>query len=272
MVKRRSLPPPLNVGDAAHALQLLVAIADLGSLTAAGDRLALTPSAVSKAVARTEARLGVQLVKRTTRRVALTDHGEAYVARGRRVLAEIEAVERDAASREWTVRGVLRVSAPTVYGAMKVAPVLVALQREPPALDVHLRCEDRMIDMVVEHIGVAVRILATPAAELVARPLADDRRGLDVSLSYLQRAPPPEDAGGPRRDMLRSLTAANRRRRQGSAAASSSRPTVCSPRVKRRSVGWGSSRCRSTSPSTMSRRDACARSSPGRCRRRGGST
>src|ERR1700722_6902913 len=105
MVERRRHPPAPNAGDAAHALQLLVAIADLGSFTAAGERLALTPSAVSKAVARTEARLGVQLVKRTTRRVALTDHGEAYVARGRRVLAEIEAVERDATSREGTVRG-----------------------------------------------------------------------------------------------------------------------------------------------------------------------
>jgi DNA-binding transcriptional LysR family regulator len=198
MAKRCSLPPP-NVGDAAQALQLLVAIADLGSFTAAGHRLALTPSAVSKAVSRTEARLGVQLVKRTTRRVALTDHGEAYVARGRHVLAEIEAVERDATSREGTVRGTLRVSAPAVYGAMKIAPVLVAIQHEHPALDVHLRCEDRMIDMVVERIDVAVRILATPAAELVARPIADDRRGLYASPSYLRRAPvpkTPEDLAG----------------------------------------------------------------------------
>src|SRR6185295_12589515 len=134
MSRHRSQPPSLDAGDAARALQLLVAVADLGSFTAAGERLALSPSAVSKAVARTEARLGVQLVKRTTRRVAFTDHGEAYVARGRRVLSEIEAVERDAVSRRGAVRGVLRVSAPAVYGALKVAPRLVALQREHPAL------------------------------------------------------------------------------------------------------------------------------------------
>jgi DNA-binding transcriptional LysR family regulator len=199
VIKGRKGPPPPSAGDAAHALQLLVAIADLGSFTAAGERLALTPSAVSKAVARTEARLGVQLVKRTTRRVAFTDHGEAYVARGRRVLAEMEALERDAASREGTVRGLLRVSAPAVYGAIKVAPPLAALQREHPALDVHLRCEDRLIDMVVERVDVAVRILEEPPAEFVARQVADDRRRIYASPSYLRRAHlprAPEDLAG----------------------------------------------------------------------------
>jgi DNA-binding transcriptional LysR family regulator len=91
-------------------------------------------------------------------------------------------------AREGTVRGTLRVSAPAVYGAMKVAPLIVALQRKHPALDVHLRCEDRMIDMVAERIDVAVRILARPPAEFVARALADDRRGLYASPSYLRRA------------------------------------------------------------------------------------
>jgi DNA-binding transcriptional LysR family regulator len=190
MVKHPS--PPRDAGDAARALQILVAIAELGSFTAAGERLALTPSAISKAVARTEARLGVQLVKRTTRKVALTNHGEAYVARGRRVLAEIETLERDAASRNGTVHGVLRVSAPTVYGAVKVAPVMVALQREHPALEVHLRCGDRLVDMVAERVDVAVRILAAPRAEFVARAVADDARGLYASPSYLRRAHPPK--------------------------------------------------------------------------------
>jgi DNA-binding transcriptional LysR family regulator len=191
MIKPPS-PLPRDAGDAARALQILVAIAELGSFTAAGARLALTPSAISKAVARAEARLGVQLVKRTTRKVALTNHGETYVARGRRVLAEIEALERDAASWDGTVHGVLRVSAPTVYGAMKVAPVMVALQREHPALEVHLRCGDRMIDMVAERVDVAVRILATPPAEFVARTVGDDARGLYASPSYLRRAHPPK--------------------------------------------------------------------------------
>src|SRR5690242_12712136 len=127
---------PSQVADAAHGLQLLVAIADGGSFTAAGARLGLTPSAVSKGVTRIEARLGVRLLQRTTRQVAFTDAGEAYIARGRQLLADFEAVERETSSRNDAIRGTLRVSAPTVYGSVKVAPLLVALARKHPALDV----------------------------------------------------------------------------------------------------------------------------------------
>jgi DNA-binding transcriptional LysR family regulator len=188
MTKQRDSHTAIDAAETAHAIQLLVAIADLGSFTAAGARLSLTPSAVSKAVARTEARLGLRLLQRTTRSVAFTDHGEAYVARGRKLLAELEGLEREATAALGTVRGTLRVSAPTVFGAVKVAPLLAALQRKHPALDVQLRCDDRMIDIVVERIDVAVRMLATPPAEFVARALADDRRGLYASPSYLRRA------------------------------------------------------------------------------------
>src|SRR4051812_977261 len=86
---------PIEVREAAHALQVLVAIADLRSFSAAAGRLRLTPSAVSKAVTRAEAQLGVRLVQRTTRRVSLTDLGEAYVARGRQLLGDIEALTRE---------------------------------------------------------------------------------------------------------------------------------------------------------------------------------
>jgi DNA-binding transcriptional LysR family regulator len=188
MTKSRERRSSIDAADAAQALQILVAVADLGSFTAAGDRLALTPSAISKAVARTETRLGVRLVQRTTRRMALTDLGEAYVAGGRRLLADLEGLEREASSGEGAVRGVLRVSAPAVYGSLKVAPQLAALQGKHPALDVQLRCDDQIIDMVAERIDVAVRMLATPPAEFVARLLDEDRRGLYASPAYLHRA------------------------------------------------------------------------------------
>ena len=140
---------------------------------------------------RIEARLGVRLLQRTTRHVAFTDAGEAYLSRGRQLLADFEAVEREASSRSDTIRGTLRVSAPAVYGSVKVAPLLVALARKHPALDVHLKCEDRLVDMVVERIDLAVRILSTPPAELVARALAEDRRGLYASPAYLRGARAP---------------------------------------------------------------------------------
>ena len=181
-----------DVAEAAHGLQLLVAIADGGSFTAASSRLGLSPSAVSKAVTRIESRLGVRLLQRTTRHVSFTDAGEAYVARGRRLIAELEALEREASSRDGTLRGTLRVSAPMVYGSVEVAPVLAALARKHPALDVHLKCDDRLVDMVVERIDVAVRMLSALPAEFVARHLGDDRRGLFASPSYLRSARAPK--------------------------------------------------------------------------------
>jgi DNA-binding transcriptional LysR family regulator len=180
-----------DVADAAHGLQLLVAIADGGSFTAAGARLGLSPSAVSKAVARVEKRLGVRLLQRTTRRVAFTDAGEAYIARGRQLIADFEGLERETSSRDESIRGTLRVSAPMVYGSVKVAPLLVALAREHPALDVHLKCEDRLVDLVSERIDVAVRVLAALPAEFVARALTEDRRGFYASPTYLRRARTP---------------------------------------------------------------------------------
>lgn len=180
-----------DVADSAHGLQLLVAIADSGSFTAAAARLGLSPSAVSKAVTRVEERLGVRLVQRTTRRVSFTDAGEAYIARGRQLITDLQGLERETSSRDEAMRGTLRVSAPMVYGSVKVAPLLAALARENPALDVHLKCEDRVVDMVVERIDVAVRMLSTLPAEFVARPLTEDRRGFYASPAYLRRARAP---------------------------------------------------------------------------------
>lgn len=84
------------------------------------------------------------------------------------------------------------MSAPIVYGSVEVAPLLAALARKHPALDVHLTCDDRLVDMVVERIDVAVRMLSTLPAEFVARHLADDRRGLYASPAYLRAARTPK--------------------------------------------------------------------------------
>jgi len=131
-------------------------------------------------------------VNRTTHRVAFTDVGEAYVARGRDVLGELDALERETTSRVDVVCGVVRVSAPAVYGALRVGPIVAEMQRRYAELDVHLWCEDRLIDIVAERIDVAVRILVKPPAEFVARELGEDRRGLYASGSYLARAKAPK--------------------------------------------------------------------------------
>ena len=123
--------------------------------------------------------------------MAFTDAGEAYISRGRQLIADFEGLERETSSRDDTMRGTLRVSAPVVYGSVKVAPLLVALARKHSALDVHLKCEDRFVDMVVERIDVAVRVLSALPAEFVARALTEDRRGLYASPAYLRGARTP---------------------------------------------------------------------------------
>ena len=202
---------------AMDGLALLVAIADGGSFTAAATRLRLTPSAVSKGVTRIESRLGVRLLQRTTRSVALTDAGEAYVARARQLLGDFEALEREMSSHHKTIRGTLRVSAPSVYGSAKVAPLLAELARKHPALDIHLKCEDRLVDMVVERIDVAVRIVSALPAEFVARPLADDLRGLYASPAYLRRARAPKTLDDLAAHALIAYSAAPTRLRRGRA-------------------------------------------------------
>jgi DNA-binding transcriptional LysR family regulator len=146
--------------EVTRTLCLLVAVAEGRSFSVAAKALRLTPSAVSKAVARVEARLGARLVQRTTRRVSLTDLGQTYVERGRTVLAELDQIEREVTARDDAVRGSLRVAAPTIYGALRAAPLVARFQREYPQVDVDLRCNDDVVDLV----GDRVDDLASHAA------------------------------------------------------------------------------------------------------------
>jgi DNA-binding transcriptional LysR family regulator len=155
----------------------------------AAAALRLTPSAVSKAVARVEARLGARLVQRTTRRVSLTDLGQTYVERGRTVLAQLDKIEREVIARDDTVRGSLRIAAATIYGSLRVAPLVARFQRENPQVDVDLRCNDDLVDLVEDRVDVALRMIAAPPPEVVARRLEPDRRGLYASPAYLERSP-----------------------------------------------------------------------------------
>jgi DNA-binding transcriptional LysR family regulator len=175
--------------EVTRTLCLLVAVAEGRSFSTAAKALRLTPSAVSKAVARVEARLGARLVQRTTRRVSLTDLGQTYVERGRTVLADLDQIEREVTVRDDTVRGSLRVAAPTIYGALRAAPLVARFQREFPQVDVDLRCNDELVDLVGDRIDVALRMIAAPPAEAVARRLEPDRRGLYASPAYLERSP-----------------------------------------------------------------------------------
>lgn len=186
----------IDLRESTWALQTLLAIASSGSFVGAGERLGISASGVSKAVTRAESRLGVVLVRRTTRKLSLTDLGRAYVARGERIVADLRTLEREVSSRDTKVEGTLRIAAPTVYGPMRLAPHLARLSRAHPRLAIELRCSDRMLDLVEDGIDVAIRMVAAPPEGLVARVLEDDRRGIYASAGYLRRKRAPSTIDG----------------------------------------------------------------------------
>lgn len=169
-------------------MRAFLEVARRQSFSAAARALGLTSSSVSKQIARLEERLGAQLLRRTTRRVSLTEAGHLYAERTGRILADVEEAQRAVADLDGTPRGTLRISAPTVLGTLRVAPAVLACRARYPELRIDLDLTDRLVDLVAERVDVAVRLaVAISPASLVARRLADDRRVLCASPRYLRR-------------------------------------------------------------------------------------
>lgn len=164
-----------------------VAILEEGSLAAAARRLRSSPPAVSRALAALEERLGVRLIRRTTRRLAATDAGLRYFRTCQRLLAEIDAAEREAAGEGAAPRGLLRVTAPLLFGRIYVAPVVTAYVQRFPEARAELMLIDRVVDLIDEGLDVAVRIGRLPDSSLLARKVGSVRRVLCASPDYLAR-------------------------------------------------------------------------------------
>lgn len=139
-------------------IEAFVCAADTGSFTAAAERLNLTSSAISKGVARLEARLGSRLFERTTRRLQLTDAGSAFYAVCVRVLADLADAEAMLAADRSEILGRLKVDVPIAFGRMQVMPLLLDFARRYPKLRPVITFTDRLVDLVEERVDVAVRI------------------------------------------------------------------------------------------------------------------
>ncbi|WP_145186483.1 MULTISPECIES: LysR family transcriptional regulator [unclassified Pseudomonas] len=139
-------------------LDVFVAVADLGSFTAAADRLNLTGSAVSKSMARLEQRLGVRLFNRTTRTLALTEAGVTFYRTCTSVLADLEQVEHALGAQGDEPHGKVRLDLPASYGRLHVLPLVLAFIHQHPLLQPHISFSDRFIDPVHEGIDIVVRI------------------------------------------------------------------------------------------------------------------
>jgi DNA-binding transcriptional LysR family regulator len=148
---------------------------------------------VSKRVKRLEQRLGTRLLQRTTRQIALTEAGQGYYERVVAILASVEEAEAFVARRSEVARGTLRISAPTSFGRMHIAPHLGAFLATHPDITVHLNLSDAFVDLVAEGYDLAVRIAALDDSSLVAKRLAPNHRVLVASPSYLDARGTPRD-------------------------------------------------------------------------------
>ncbi len=172
-----------------HSLQQIAAFAETakhGSFATAARETGQAPSTLAKAVARLEAQLGVKLFHRTTRQVSLTPDGERLFQRCRRLLAEVDELQSEAAGVRESPTGTLRVDLPIVLGKRLVLPVLADLARRHPGLALDLRLHDAYADLVKEGIDVAVRVGELKDSSLVARRLGSQAMVLVASPAYLQ--------------------------------------------------------------------------------------
>lgn len=177
----------------AGEMQVLVEAADRGSFSAAGRRLGLSPSAVSKLIARLEERLGARLLVRSTRAVVLTPEGEAYVARARRILGEIEEADRFiTAGAAATPRGKLRVSATVGFGERCLVPLVPEFLARYPEVQLDLSLTDEVIDLVAERADIALRAGPMRDSTLKARKILESRRVIVASPDYIARHGTPQ--------------------------------------------------------------------------------
>lgn len=173
--------------DRLDDLELFVSIIDAGSLAGAARRLRLSPPSVTRRLGELERRVGVRLLERNTRRLAPTESGRRLAAQARALLADFEHAMRDAAGEAAAPTGLLRLSAPLLFGRRHLAPVVMAYLKAFPDVSAELVLTDRPVDLIAEGIDVALRIAHLDDSSLVARKVGMVRRVVVASPDYLAR-------------------------------------------------------------------------------------
>ncbi|CUA94624.1 LysR family transcriptional regulator [Pannonibacter indicus] len=168
-------------------MEIFARVVTAGSMSAAGREMGLSPAVVSKRIRRLEDKLGTRLLQRTTRQIALTEAGHGFHDRVLAILASVEEAETFVTRGSAQARGTLKVSAPTSFGRMHVAPYLARFLEANPDLYVSLDLSDEFVDIVGDGYDLAIRIAELSDSSLVARRLAPVHRVLCASPSYIER-------------------------------------------------------------------------------------
>lgn len=174
-----------HLGD----VEAFITVAEKGSMTEGAVTLSTTPSVLSRAITRLEARLGAQLMRRTTRRLKLTDEGRAYLEQARAAFSMIDDAERAIQGPTGaSLTGHVRISVPTTYGHYRLPAMLDRFTQIHPEVQVELSITNRNVDLVAEGYDLAIRLGPFPDSGLVARKLEDAPLRLVASPHYLERA------------------------------------------------------------------------------------
>lgn len=176
-------------------ISTFVEVVARGSLSAAARAEGIAPAMIGRRLDALEGRLGVKLLQRTTRRLALTDEGAAFLDDCQRILAEMEDAESAVAERSGHAKGHLLVSAPAGFGRQHVAPLLPSFLAEHRDLSINLNLSDRIVDVVGEGVDVAIRIASLSDSSLVGVKLAENARVVVASPAYLKRHGRPRTPG-----------------------------------------------------------------------------
>lgn len=179
--------------DRFDAMSVLLAVTDAGSLSAGARKLGMPLATVSRKVSELEAHLHTKLLNRGSRRLELTDAGQSYVAACRRILEDVVEAERTASGEYRAPRGELVIAAPIVFGRLHVLPIIGAFLKAYPDIDVRLTLADRVVNILEEHVDVALRIGELPDSSLIASRVGSIRRVVCASPDYLEARGTPAD-------------------------------------------------------------------------------
>ena len=178
--------------DKLKQIESFVAVATKGSLTAAANAEGVAPAVIGRRIDALEARLGVKLMVRTTRRITLTHEGSAFLEDCQRLLTDWASAEASVSAGGVKASGHLRITAPAGFGRRHVAPLVPGFLAQHPDVSLSLNLSDRIVDIVNEGVDCAVRVGDLPDSSLVSVRLAENRRLCVASPGYLKRAGVPQ--------------------------------------------------------------------------------
>lgn len=170
--------------DRLESMSLLIQIVEAGSISSAARKLGMPLATASRKLAELEAHLKIRLLIRSTRGLTLTDAGRAYVVASRRILEDVELAERSAAGEYSAPKGEMVITAPIVFGRLHVLPVINEFLKAYPEINVRLLLGDRTINLLEEHVDLAIRIGELPDSSLIATKVSSTRRVICASPGY----------------------------------------------------------------------------------------